>query len=114
MGAKKGNRNALKYGLYAKYITPETSAGLKEMPTDEFYMELNILRVIADNGLYVYSKATSEELQHKCLSLVSVTANRVINAICKLNFHSGKAPQLKPLWDAIDENNRQQKVGSNI
>jgi uncharacterized protein YjcR len=46
MGAPKGNKNALKNGLYAKHFTPEEREGLRKMKPEDSTQEMYVLRVI--------------------------------------------------------------------
>jgi uncharacterized protein YjcR len=49
MGAPKGNRNALKHGLYAKHFTPEERAGLQKMKPEDSTHEMYVLQVIIND-----------------------------------------------------------------
>ena len=44
MGAPKGNKNALKNGLYAKHFTPEEREGLRKMKPEDSTQEIYVLR----------------------------------------------------------------------
>ena len=46
MGAPKGNKNALKNGLYAKHFTPEEREGLRRMKPEDSTQEMYVLQVI--------------------------------------------------------------------
>ena len=46
MGAPKGNKNALKNGLYAKHFTPEERAGLQKMKPQDSTHEMYVLQVV--------------------------------------------------------------------
>ena len=46
MGAPKGNKNALRNGLYAKHFTPQERAGLRKMNPEDSTHEMYVLNVI--------------------------------------------------------------------
>ena len=46
MGAPKGNKNALKNGLYAKHFTPEEREGLRRMKPEDSTHEMYVLEVV--------------------------------------------------------------------
>jgi hypothetical protein len=56
MGAPKGNRNALKHGLYAKHYTAEELARLRKMKPDNYEPELEMIRSVVNNiyGIHAY------------------------------------------------------------
>ena len=49
MGAPKGNKNALKNGLYAKHFTPEEREGLRKMKPEDSTQEIYVLQVIIND-----------------------------------------------------------------
>lgn len=49
MGAPKGNKNALKHGLYAKEISEEDQKELRKMPPKDFEHEIRMMRVAIKN-----------------------------------------------------------------
>ena len=49
MGAPKGNKNALKNGLYAKHFTPEEWAGLQKMNPKDGTHEMYVLEAVIDD-----------------------------------------------------------------
>jgi hypothetical protein len=49
MGAPKGNKNALKNGLYAKHFTPEERAGLQKMKPQDSTQEMYVLQVVIND-----------------------------------------------------------------
>jgi hypothetical protein len=49
MGAPKGNKNALKNGLYAKHFTPEEREGLRKMKLEDSSHEMSVLEVVIDD-----------------------------------------------------------------
>ena len=105
-GAKPGNKNALKHGLYAKHIPPELIPELKAMPTDEHYMELMASRVIAAACFKVFMECVDPETKMKYSSYVNDWINTVANLIQKQALLKGDAPVLQDLWDAIRKANR--------
>jgi hypothetical protein len=46
MGAPKGNKNALRNGLYAKHFTPEQRAGLRKMNPQDNTHQMYVLDVV--------------------------------------------------------------------
>jgi len=63
MGAPKGNRNALKHGLYAKHYTTEELARLRKMKPDNYEPELGMIRNVVNNvfEIHNYIKKMMEE-----------------------------------------------------
>jgi uncharacterized protein YjcR len=55
MGAPKGNRNALKHGLYAKHYTAEELAGLRKMRPDNYEPELGMIRTTVKNVYEIHA-----------------------------------------------------------
>jgi len=51
MGAPKGNKNALKNGLYAKHFTPEEWEGLRKMKPEDSKQEMYVLGEIINDLL---------------------------------------------------------------
>jgi len=49
MGAPKGNKNALKNGLYAKHFTPEERDSLRQMKPEDSTPEMYVLQVIIND-----------------------------------------------------------------
>ena len=49
MAAPKGNKNALKHGLYAKHFTQEDLARLRKMTPDNYEPELGMIRKVVEN-----------------------------------------------------------------
>ena len=54
MGAPKGNRNALKHGLYAKHYTAEELARLRKMTPDNYEPELGMIRMVVNNVFEIH------------------------------------------------------------
>ncbi len=108
MGAKKGNKNALKHGLYARHFTPESRLDLDAMPTDESLMELAALRLTAERALAMFQPQLDVDQKAKVI-LVCVTAlEAAANVVSKLRLLSGDAPILQDLWTAIRQANKAQ------
>ena len=63
MGAPKGNRNALKHGLYAKHYTAEELERLRKMRPDNYEPELGMIRTAVNNvfEIQVYIKKLAAE-----------------------------------------------------
>jgi hypothetical protein len=55
MGAPKGNRNALKHGLYAKHYTAEELARLRKMKPDNYEPELGMIRMAVNNVFEIHN-----------------------------------------------------------
>ena len=49
MGAPKGNKNALKNGLYARHFTPAQRAGLQKMNPKDGTHEMYVLEAVIDD-----------------------------------------------------------------
>jgi hypothetical protein len=67
MGAPKGNRNALKHGLYAKHYTAEELARLRKMRPDNYEPELEMIRSVVNNvfEIHIYiHKLMQEEVKN--------------------------------------------------
>ncbi len=56
MGATKGNKNALKHGLYAKHYTPAEQAELRRMSPDDLQPEQYMQRVVVRNLFEIQEK----------------------------------------------------------
>ena len=63
MGAPKGNRNALKHGLYAKHYTAEELERLRKMKPDNYEPELGMIRSVVNNvfEIHVYIRTLMQE-----------------------------------------------------
>ena len=55
MGAPKGNRNALKHGLYAKHYTAEELERLRKMKPDNYEPELGMIRTVVNNIFEIHN-----------------------------------------------------------
>ena len=56
MGAPKGNTNALKHGLYAKRYSLEETAGLRNMPPEDYQHEIFMMRVVVKNIFEIHTE----------------------------------------------------------
>ena len=54
MGAPRGNRNALKHGLYARHYTAEELERLRKMRPDNYEPELGMIRTVVDNVFEIH------------------------------------------------------------
>ena len=114
MPGKKGNRNALRHGIYASHYTPDIRPELASMPTDEVYMELAAARLSASRALDLYRSSTSLEEKARAISVAVTALESAVNIICKAQLLIGDAPVLKDLWDAIQEANRLDNVDEDV
>ena len=113
-GGKPGNKNALKHGLYALHYTPEEKSGLKDMPVDEFLMELNTLRLIAAELLTEFRSCKDSDKKSALADSLINALNSAVNVIQKRQLLAGDAPVLKDLWDVIKDVNLSQGVDNAV
>ena len=114
MPGRKGNRNALKHGLYASHYTPDIRPELASMPTDEAYMELAAARLSARRALDLYHSSVSSDEKARAIALAISAIQSAVNIICKVQLLSGDAPILQDLWEAIAEANRLDGIDEDV
>jgi len=114
MPAPKGNKNALKHGLYARHISMDVRPELARMPVDSGQMEIAALRLTALRAMDLYASAA--DLHDKAIAVdIAVRALKaVVNLVAKEKFLVGESPILKDLWEAIAEANRLDKLDEDI
>ncbi len=61
MGAPKGNRNALKHGLYARHLTPEAIDTLRRISPTDFQQEISIMRVLIKDLFEIHHRLYSQK-----------------------------------------------------
>ena len=108
MPAPKGNKNALKHGLYARYFTEDNRTDLAKMPVDEFLMELAALRLSAARAFTSYDSSTDMELKLKSIQICVDSLQAIANLISKQKLLSNDSPVLQDLWDAVKIANKAQ------
>jgi len=113
-GAPPGNLNALKHGLYAKHFTPEMLPELKNMPPDDYRMELAASRATLAKALDIFFNCIDEDRQIKLFNACVVALKSIINTIHKLQLTSGDAPEIKDLWEALKEARRLEKISRDL
>jgi hypothetical protein len=105
MPAPKGNKNALKHGLYASHIPMDVLPELARMPIDSGQMELAALRFTALRAIDLYSSAKDQDDKAVALDIAIRALKAVVNILAKEKILVGDAPILKDLWAAIEEAN---------
>jgi hypothetical protein len=91
MGAPKGNKNALKNGLYAKHFTPEEREGLRKSKPEDSTQEMYVLKVVIGD-LFAehilereHVKALREQGKKVDLEALTKVDNSLAMAITALN-----------------------------
>jgi len=91
-GAPKGNHNALKHGLYAKYFTKEDLKKLNKMPINDLIAEILTTRLVISRILEGFVKADTFAYSAAIASLVTV-----------VNSHAMLTGTYTPLMIAFEE-----------
>jgi hypothetical protein len=91
MGAKKGNTNALKHGLYARHIDPGNWSGLRDIPPEDCQEEILLMRSVVRNlfelhaALQAQVKGELNEGRTENVEALSKLTNSLSLAITALN-----------------------------
>ena len=108
MAAPKGNRNALKHGLYATHFTPEVQARLRKMSPLDFQEEISLMRVVVKNlfevhnRLYTQGPLDVEEFRKisNSLALAVATLNAAVRSYAL--FHAQDCSENNSIEAALD------------
>lgn len=103
MGAKKGNTNALKHGLYARHYNETKRTRLDEMPPLDSLNEIFMLRSTLDDILSLIEKCEDDDRKVKLYNSLFVGAQRLTNAMRTHTLLVGDNQELLvSFWDAIE------------
>lgn len=98
MAAKKGNKNALKHGLYAKNFTPEERKKLKAMAEDDLRFEIAATRLAMSKIMdTITSPEPDLEKTIPQLHAAGITLNTFVKT------HALLSGSYSPLDDALQE-----------
>ena len=106
MPAPKGNRNAVKHGLYAKHFTADVQPELLRMPVDSVLMELAALRLTALRAMDLYVSSLSQDEKARAIVIAVNALETAANIVSKAQLLNGDVPILQDLWTAIQEANQ--------
>jgi hypothetical protein len=110
MPADKGNRNALKHGLYARNFTDTDHLDLRRMPTDSALHELGILRLCVARLMDLYDQNDDKDKRVRYITRAVEAACAVVNVMVKEQLLTGHSPVVEDLWTAIKTANEMQGV----
>ena len=104
MPAPKGNRNALKHGLYARHYPDDIKKNLLRWEPDDFSAEIQLLRVSMDRIAERLNSSTIDD------DLIIKQNNSLANSVCSLVrassqhilFNSKENPVLVAWFDTIN------------
>ena len=102
-GAPRGNKNALKHGLYAKHYIPQSRHDLEGMPPLESLPEIYMLRAQLDDLLTLISNCEDEDRRIKLYNALFTGAHRLTAAMRTHTLLVGKDQELlNTFWEAVD------------
>ncbi len=110
MPAPRGNRNALKHGLYAKHFNPDLTPELKRMPADSVLMELYALRMVASQALDHLETVSDPDKKTTAILAAVRALEAAAAAVTRHRLLDGNAPILQDLWDAVRQANLDEGV----
>ena len=106
MPGTKGNRNAVKHGLYSKHFTADVQPELLRMPIDSVLMELAALRLTALRAMDLYVSSLSQDEKARAIVIAVNALETAANIVSKAQLLNGDIPILQDLWTAIQEANQ--------
>ena len=102
-GAPRGNKNALRHGLYAKHYVPKSRHDLEGMPPLESLPEIYMLRAQLDDLLTLISNCEDEDRRIKLYNALFTGAHRLTAAMRTHTLLVGKDQELlNTFWEAVD------------
>jgi hypothetical protein len=102
-GAPRGNKNALKHGLYAKHYVRQSRHDLEGMPPLESLPEIYMLRAQLDDILTLISNCDDEDRRIKLYNALFTGAHRLTAAMRTHTLLVGKDQELlNTFWEAVD------------
>lgn len=104
MPAPKGNRNALKHGLYARHYPDEVKKKLLHWEVDDFIAEIQLLRVSMDRiAGRILLPTTDDDLIIKQNNSLSGSVCSLVRASSQhVLFNSKESPVLVAWFDTLN------------
>jgi hypothetical protein len=110
-GARPGNKNALKHGLYSEFIILSDIAGLKDMSEKSITDEIAMARVNFKNAMNQYNRAEDNKTKLSWDFASHYWMETVINAILRSKEQDQTADVVwETFIDAIRAANDRQQV----
>ena len=101
-GAPKGNKNALKHGLYAWHYTPSDRADLGAMPPLDSMHEIYMLRAQLDDILSLLERCEDEDRRVKLYNSLFTGTQRLLSAMRTHNIIVGDSGEvLTDFWQGL-------------
>ena len=111
MPAPKGNKNALKHGLYAKHYTEQQKKDLQKTPPLEAFDEINMLRSTLDHLLELIADCEDEDRKVKLYNALYTGTQRLLAAMRTHTILVGDNQELlTSFWEAVELFRREHKV----
>ena len=103
MPAKKGNKNALKHGLYARHYTEAEQLLLNGIPSLEALDEIDMLRSTLDHILVRIEECEDEDRRVRLYNSLFTGTQRLLTAMRTHTILVGDNQELlTTFWDAIE------------
>ncbi len=106
MAAPKRNHNALKHGLYARFIPEEIRREFKRMPTDDPDMEVAASRLLTYNALDLYSLQAPFDQRAEAIALAMKGVDTTSRLLTRRKNLQGTDAGFQDLWSAVEAANR--------
>ena len=110
-GAPKGNANALKHGLYARFYEPQELPEFRRMPSDDPLQELAALRWSAMHALQTIKTTDDNKERILAINAAVHALEAASNVILRQQLLGTTSPLLQDLWDAIERANEKDGLG---
>ena len=102
MPAPKGNKNALKHGLYAKHYTESQRRDLQRTPPLEAFDEINMLRATLDHILELITACEDEDRRVRLYNALYTGTQRLLAAMRTHTILVGDNQELlTSFWEAV-------------
>jgi hypothetical protein len=102
MPAPKGNKNALKNGLYARHYTEQQKRDLQRTPPLEAFDEINMLRSTLDEILKRIDSCEDEDRRVKLYNALFTGTQRLLTAMRTHTLLVGDNQELlTSFWEAV-------------
>ena len=102
MPAPKGNKNALRHGLYARHYTEQQKKDLQNTPPLEAFDEINMLRATIDRLLKLIDQCDDEDRRVKLYNALYTGTQRLLAAMRTHTILVGDNQELlTSFWEAV-------------
>ena len=102
MAGSKGNKNALKHGLYAKHYSEQQRKELEGTPPLEAFDEINMLRATIDRLLKLIDQCDDEDRRVKLYNALYTGTQRLLAAMRTHTILVGDNQELlTSFWEAV-------------